>query len=81
MLFGHRNNPQGYAGAIEEFDARLPEVITEHEDRMTLLIISADHGCDPTTQVRTIPVNTCPYWFSARGCAPSIWGPGKPLLI
>lgn len=48
QLFGHRNNPQGYAGAIEEFDARLPEVMQSMRPD-DLLIISADHGCDPTT--------------------------------
>jgi phosphopentomutase len=48
MKFGHRNDPEGYAKALVEFDSRLPEII----DNMTLedvLIITADHGCDPTT--------------------------------
>ncbi len=48
MLYGHRNNPEGYARALEEFDARLPEI----EARLNaddLLLITADHGCDPTT--------------------------------
>ena len=48
MLFGHRNNVEGYKQAIEEFDKRLPEIkAAMRED--DLLIISADHGCDPTT--------------------------------
>lgn len=48
MLFGHRNNVDGYKQALEEFDMRLPEIIsTMRED--DLLIITADHGCDPTT--------------------------------
>ncbi|KOO44026.1 phosphopentomutase [Priestia koreensis] len=45
-LFGHRRDPQGYGDALEEFDARLPEVfekLTEDD----LLIITADHGNDP----------------------------------
>lgn len=46
--FGHRNDPGGYAGALEELDARLPEIIELITDD-TLLIITADHGCDPTT--------------------------------
>jgi phosphopentomutase len=47
-LYGHRNDPQGYAAALEAFDARLPEIITNlRED--DLLIITADHGNDPTT--------------------------------
>ena len=46
--FGHRNDPVGYANALAEFDARLPEILQlVNEDK--LLIITADHGCDPTT--------------------------------
>lgn len=48
MVFGHRNNPEGYKKAIEEFDRRLPEIISEMRED-DLLIITADHGCDPTT--------------------------------
>ncbi len=48
MVFGHRNNPEGYKQAIEEFDRRLPEIISEMRED-DLLIITADHGCDPTT--------------------------------
>lgn len=48
MLFGHRNDIEGYKKALEEFDQALPEII--HAMRETdLLIITADHGCDPTT--------------------------------
>lgn len=46
--YGHRNNPSGYAQALEEFDERLPE-IWALLDEDTILIITADHGCDPTT--------------------------------
>lgn len=48
MLYGHRNNVQGYAAALEELDARLPELfgIIEDDD---VIIFTADHGCDPTT--------------------------------
>lgn len=45
--FGHRRDPLGYAEALAEFDARLPEVFEKmHKD--DLLIITADHGNDPT---------------------------------
>ncbi|MGB4870117.1 MAG: phosphopentomutase [Candidatus Promineifilaceae bacterium] len=46
--FGHRNNPQGYADALAEFDRRLPEILAAlaADD---LLVITADHGNDPTT--------------------------------
>jgi phosphopentomutase len=46
MLYGHRNDVEGYARALEEFDLRLPE-IQEAMREDDLLIISADHGCDP----------------------------------
>ncbi|MDF2988366.1 MAG: phosphopentomutase [Eubacterium sp.] len=48
MLFGHRNNPDGYKQALEEFDSRLPEIISAMREE-DLLMITADHGCDPTT--------------------------------
>ncbi len=49
MVFGHRNNIEGYAQALKEFDDRLPEIIgCLRED--DILIITADHGCDPTTE-------------------------------
>ncbi|KJS18506.1 MAG: phosphopentomutase [Peptococcaceae bacterium BRH_c4b] len=48
MLYGHRNNPEGYAGALEEFDRKLPDFIMALRDD-DMLIITADHGCDPTT--------------------------------
>ncbi|MEW8971931.1 phosphopentomutase [Mesobacillus jeotgali] len=45
-LFGHRRDPEGYGKALEEYDARLPEVFEKlNED--DLLIITADHGNDP----------------------------------
>lgn len=48
MLYGHRNNPQGYAEALEYFDAKLPEILSGLRDD-DILVITADHGCDPTT--------------------------------
>jgi phosphopentomutase len=48
MHFGHRNDFQGYAKALVDFDNRLPEILAlmREED---ILILTADHGCDPTT--------------------------------
>ena len=46
MLYGHRNDVEGYARSLEEFDSRLPEIQTEMRDD-DLMIITADHGCDP----------------------------------
>ncbi len=48
MLWGHRNDVAAYAAGLEAFDARLPEIM----DSLVagdLLIITSDHGCDPTT--------------------------------
>lgn len=47
MLYGHRRDLAGYAAALEAFDRRLPELLALM-DPQTLLIISADHGCDPS---------------------------------
>jgi phosphopentomutase len=48
MLYGHRNNPRGYADALEAFDERLPEIQAALRDT-DVLMITADHGNDPTT--------------------------------
>jgi len=45
--FGHRRDPEGYANALEEFDVRLPELVKKMGDK-DLLILTADHGNDPT---------------------------------
>lgn len=46
-LYGHRRDVAGYAAALEAFDARLPEMM-ERLREGDLLILTADHGCDPT---------------------------------
>jgi phosphopentomutase len=48
MSFGHRNDFEGYGNALKEFDNRLPEIMSNMKDT-DVLIITADHGCDPTT--------------------------------
>src|SRR5690606_10913160 len=45
MLYGHRNNVEGYADALREFDAQLPEMI-ERLRPYDVLVVTADHGCD-----------------------------------
>ncbi len=47
-LYGHRNDPRGYANALESFDKRLPEIQTTMRDS-DVAFITADHGNDPTT--------------------------------
>jgi len=48
MLWGHRNNFKGFAKGLEDFDERLTEVLDLLKPQ-DLLILTADHGCDPTT--------------------------------
>lgn len=48
MKFGHRNDYVGYYNAIREFDRELPRILESLGDE-DILIITADHGCDPTT--------------------------------
>lgn len=48
VYFGHRNDAEGFAKALQEFDNRLGEII-EAMDKEDILIITADHGNDPTT--------------------------------
>jgi phosphopentomutase len=47
MHFGHRRDIPGYAAALEAFDLRLPEAMTKLRDG-DLLLLTADHGCDPS---------------------------------
>ncbi len=48
MLYGHRNDPAGYAAALTELDAAVPAWLAAMGEA-DLLILTADHGCDPTT--------------------------------
>ena len=52
MLYGHRNDIEGYARALSEFDERLPQIL-EKLRQEDLLMITADHGCDPGYTVST----------------------------
>lgn len=47
MLYGHRRDVAGYAAALEAFDRRLPEVARKLKPH-DLVLLTADHGCDPT---------------------------------
>ena len=46
-LYGHRNDVEGYGKALEYFDSKLPEIMGAMTDE-DILIVTADHGCDPT---------------------------------
>lgn len=46
MLYGHRNDIDGYASAISEFDSYIPEIL-DNLQKDDIFIVTADHGCDP----------------------------------
>jgi phosphopentomutase len=48
MLWGHRNDPVNFHRCLQDFDRRLPDILGALRDR-DLLILTSDHGCDPTT--------------------------------
>lgn len=52
MLYGHRRNVAGYAEALEAFDCRIPQMLQAMSPE-DLLMITADHGCDPSHNVHT----------------------------
>lgn len=66
MVYGHRRDVFGYAAALEALDARLPELLSALSAG-DLLVLSADHGCDPTQ----------PGSDHTRECVPALaFGPG-----
>ena len=66
MLYGHRNDVKGFARALEDFDKRLPEILKLLGDD-GMLIITADHGCDPAYHTTD----------HTRECVPLlVWGLG-----
>lgn len=48
MMYGHRNDVDGYAKALSYFDEKLPEILSKLRGE-DILMITADHGCDPST--------------------------------
>lgn len=52
MLYGHRNDVEGYAKALHYFDSRLPDLLAELREE-DVLMITADHGCDPGYKIST----------------------------
>ena len=52
MLYGHRRDIDGYAAALAEFDAWLPELMAQMGDE-DIVMITADHGCDPAYTATT----------------------------
>jgi phosphopentomutase len=69
MRYGHRNDPDGYAGALAEFDSWLGTILQELDDEEYLLI-AADHGCDPTTRSTDHSREYVPLIVHRPGCLP-----------
>lgn len=63
--YGHRRDVAGYARGLEYFDARLPEILALL-NKDDLLILTADHGCDPTWEAQIIPANMCRFCLWRR---------------
>ncbi|MFL6672505.1 MAG: phosphopentomutase [Massilia sp.] len=69
MLFGHRRDVAGYSNALHELDARLPEFMAKLKDG-DLVVITADHGCDPTAGGSDHTREHIPMIFFGPGIAP-----------
>jgi phosphopentomutase len=73
MLYGHRRDFRGYGAALEAFDAQLPQAL----DRLQsgdLLVITADHGCDPTWRGSDHTRECVPILTYAPGAKPGSFG-------
>ena len=63
--FGHRRDPAGYADCLMDFDRRLPHLL-ENLDSETLLLITADHGNDPTFKGSDHTREQVPLWLYSK---------------
>lgn len=73
MLFGHRNNAEGYGKAIEEIDVYLAQILPLIGEN-DLLIITADHGCDPTVPGTDHTREKVPVLYYSKGIEPKDLG-------
>jgi phosphopentomutase len=77
MLYGHRRDVDGYAKALSYFDDRLPEILGEMRDD-DVLMITADHGCDPAyTRTTDHTREYTPFIMYGRNIAPKNYGTRK----
>ena len=73
QAFGHRRDVAGYSNALHEMDARLPEFIAKLKDG-DLCVITADHGCDPTSPGSDHTREHIPVLFFGPGVKPKSLG-------
>ena len=76
MVYGHRNNVEGYAAALTEFDRWLSDFIPAMRED-DLLIITADHGCDPSTPSTDHSREYTPMLMYGKGIEPQNLGTRK----
>lgn len=69
--YGHRNDPAGYANALAEFDVRLPEILAALADD-DVLVLTADHGNDPTTPSTDHSREYVPILITGRPVRPGV---------
>ncbi|RUR33371.1 phosphopentomutase [Vreelandella andesensis] len=72
-VYGHRRDVPGYAAALEHFDARLPELLAALSDD-DLLLLTADHGCDPSWEGTEHTREYVPVMVHGAGFAPGPLG-------
>jgi len=75
-LYGHRNDARGYAHALGQFDSFLPTVIGQLQEE-DVLILTADHGCDPGTSSTDHSREYVPLLIYAKGIRPVSLGTGE----
>jgi phosphopentomutase len=77
MLYGHRRDVDGYAKALSFFDDKLPEIMGKMRDE-DVLMITADHGCDPAyTRTTDHTREYTPFIMYGRSIAPENYGTRK----
>ena len=77
MLYGHRRDVDGYAKALRYFDQRLPEILDKLQEE-DILMITADHGCDPGYRATTDHTREyTPFLMYGKNVRPKNWGTRK----
>jgi phosphopentomutase len=79
MLFGHRNDAPGFAGCLERFDVTLSKILNELREE-DLLIITADHGNDPTDASTDHSREYVPVALVGSGVAPAALGDVEGMM-
>jgi phosphopentomutase len=78
QLYGHRRDVAGYASCLESFDRRLPELLAALKPG-DLVILTADHGNDPTFRGTDHTRKTSPSWHLGRASRAAMPAAGRPM--